>query len=262
MGLKSKKFKSWTISYLNEAELDEMLKELYEKNYYQLDITTPDPVIFDVGALIGETVLYFKDQFPGAKITAFEPSPRSFRLLKKNVTQNRLSSIKLINSAVGAKKGLMDFYIDKDAESPWGRGDSLKKTRLSNPRVSQVIKVPVVKLSNYIKTTIDLLKLDIEGAETEVLQEIEAKLGYIKQLILEFHYSVYNPENRYNVIMESLKKHGFKTKIFFSRWQLPNFAVNLALMFLSLLKIDEYWLRIYAKQCGKLKSQYESHHSL
>jgi len=77
MGLKSKKFKDWTISYFNEVELNEMLKELYEKKYYQFDTSKPDPVIFDVGALIGETVLYFKERFPRAKMNRIRRNIKS-----------------------------------------------------------------------------------------------------------------------------------------------------------------------------------------
>ncbi|MEK7090975.1 MAG: FkbM family methyltransferase [Patescibacteria group bacterium] len=247
MGLKTKKFKNWIISYLNEAELDEMLKELYEKKYYDWQSSKSDPVIFDVGALIGETVLYFKELYPKARITAFEPSPRSFKLLERNVSQNHLSNVRLINVAVAKNNGKMNFYISKSENNPWGRGDSLKENRFNNKKKSKVIKVSTVKLSDYIKEKIDLLKLDIEGAETEVIQEIEPRLKHVKQIILEFHASVYNPENSLPKIMEILKKHGFKTKIYLSRWLLPNFAASSILIFLSILKIDEYWLRIYAK---------------
>ena len=102
-------------------------------------------------------------------------------------------------------------------------------------------------LSQYINSPIDLLKLDIEGAETEVIKEIEPKLKYVKQIIMEFHASIYNPENSFSQIMKILKKHGFKTKIYLSRWLLPNFVVRLVLIFLSIIKLEEYWLLIYAK---------------
>ncbi len=247
MNIKTKVFRGWKISYVNEVELDEMLNELYNKNYYRFMTSKKDPVIYDVGALIGETVIFFKNQFPNAKVTAFEPSPRSFKLLKKNTQQNHLSDVRLINAAVSNVQGYLNFYIDTNTDKPWGRGDSLKRTRFTNPHISKVVKVPAVKLSRFINKNIDLLKIDIEGAETEVIQEIESKLKYVKQIILEYHASIYNPENNFGKIMEILKKHGYETKIFVSRWLLPNFAVNLVPIFLSVLKVDEYWLRIYAK---------------
>ena len=247
MGIKSKKFKNWTISYLNEAELDEMLKELYEKNYYQLDITRPDPVIFDVGALIGESVLFFKGQFPKSKITAFEPSPRSFALLKRNVSQNKLSRVRLINAAVASKSGKMNFYTSKSENDPWGRGDSLKENRFNNKNRSKIVQVSTVKLSQYINSPIDLLKLDIEGSETEIIQEIESKLGLVQKIILEFHVNSYNPENKLSSILKILHRNNFKTKFFISQWPIPQFGVNIVLAILPLLKIDEFWLRIYAQ---------------
>lgn len=246
MGIKSKKFRGWTVSYLNEGELDEMLKELYEKNYYQLNITQPDPTIFDVGALIGETVLFFKDKFPQAKIVAFEPSPRSFALLKKNVSQNKLTQVKLINAAVVQKSGKTDFYISKSNSEPWGRGDSLKIGRFNDKFQSKVVQVSTVQLSSYMKGHIDLLKLDIEGAETEVIQEIEPKLHLVRNIILEFHASPYNLENKLPTILNILHRNGFKTKFYISQWPIPRFGVNIALIILPLLKIDEFWIRVYA----------------
>lgn len=248
MRARIKRFGRWRIAYINEAELNELEKELYTRKYYNWSTPKPNPVIFDVGALIGETVLYFKEQFPRARITAFEPSPRSFALLKRNVRLNRLTDVKLVNVAVGKGRGRLDFYIDKNANHPWGRGDSLKTTKSANPQTSRIVKVSVVKLSSYIRGDIDLLKIDIEGAETEVIREIEPKLKHVRQLILEYHESVYNPENKFPVIMQILKRQDFKTNIFLGKWPLPNLLVTPARIVLKLARVDEYWLRIYARQ--------------
>lgn len=248
MGMRTKKFKKWKISFANELELDEMLNELYVKNYYDWKTTKKNPVIFDVGALIGETVLYFKDQYPQAQITAFEPSPRSFNLLKINVSQNKLTQVQLVNVAVAGKTGKMNFYTSKSENNPWGRGDSLKENQFNDKQKSKVVKVSAVKLSTYIKSNIDLLKLDIEGSETEVIYEIEHKLKFVREIILEFHFNIFNPENNFGKITAVLNKHGFKIRVFFSRWQLPVFFVNIFLLFLPMFGVKESWLRIYAKK--------------
>lgn len=248
MGIKTKKFKKWKIDYTNELELDEMLNELYVKKYYNWKTTKEKPVILDVGALIGETALYFKDQYPMAKIVAFEPSPRSFALLKKNVAINNLSDTILINAAVAGKEGKLDFYTSKSKDNPWGRGDSLKENQFNNKQKSKVVKVAVVKLSNYIKSPIDLLKMDIEGMETEVMFDIESKLKHVNQIILEFHSSVYNPENSLKKILSILRNQGFKTEVFFSRWSIPVYFSNIILVLLSMFGVKESWLRIYAKK--------------
>lgn len=246
MGIKSKKFKNWMISYLNELELDEMLNELYTKKFYSFETIKTQPVIFDVGALIGETVLYFKEQFPMAKIIAFEPSPRSYSLLKKNVSQNKLKDVQIINAAVAGKAGKMNFYTSKSEFNPWGRGDSLNQNKFNNKTESKIVPVSVVKLSSYIKDKVDLLKLDIEGSETEVIKEIEQKLKYINQIILEFHYSIYNPNNDFFAITNILSKNGYKLDIYFSRWRVPNSTIKIFLKFMSLIRPEEHWLRIYA----------------
>lgn len=246
MGIR--KFKNWKISFINELELDEMLNELYEKKYYNFKSDSDKPLILDVGALIGETVLYFKDLYPKSRIIAFEPSPRSFTLLQKNVVSNKLTSVQLVNAAVSVRKGKMKFYTSKNDNNPWGRGDSLKQNRFNNPKDSKIVEVRTVKLSEYIKGVVDLLKLDIEGAETEVLEEIQQKLKSIKQIILEYHGSRSNPDNNYFKIMTILKNNGFTTNVYLSRWKIPSIITTPIVLFLSIVKRDEYWLRIYAKR--------------
>lgn len=122
------------------------------------------------------------------------------------------------------------------------------ENRFNNPANSKIVTVSTVKLSGYIKDHVDLLKLDIEGAETEVMKEIEPKLKKVKNIILEYHGSIYNVGNNFYTIMSILKKQGFATKVYLSRWQLPNFAVDLVALLLSRVKKDEYWLRIYAER--------------
>lgn len=247
MRMKSKQVGKWKISYVNEEELDEMLGELYQKKYYNWHTDKVKPVIFDVGALIGETVLYFKDQYPNAKIIAFEPSPRSFALLKLNVKQNNLTNVRLVKAAVAKKNGRMKFYTSKSAKNPWGRGDSLKKGHFNNDAKSKVVIVATVRLSDYIKTRVDLLKLDVEGAETEVIRDIEPRLKWVNQIIMEFHASNYNPENNFRSIVDVLERNGYEITLFMSKWPLPKLAANLVRTVLQWAGISEYWIRIYAK---------------
>lgn len=252
MQIKTRSFRKWKISYVNAAELDEMLNELYVKKYYQFYSTRSNPVIFDVGALIGETVLYFKDQYPQAKIVAFEPSPRSFKLLKRNVLQNHLRDVRVVNAAAGSRIGKAKFFIDKNPNSPWGRGDSLKENKFSNLLFSQTVQVPTVKLSGYIHQKIDLLKLDIEGAETEVITEIEPKLKYVNQLLFEFHHSRFNVQNNLQTILSVLTRHGYRMRFFLGKWPIPAFSVYLIQTMLKLAGVSEYWMRVYASRRSEL----------
>lgn len=77
------------------------------------------------------------------------------------------------------------------------------------------IVVKSVRLSSYLDRPIDLLKLDIEGAEEEVVRECSRRLSAVRNLILEYHGTPKtNPTNRFEEIVKLLKDAGFKLRFF------------------------------------------------
>jgi FkbM family methyltransferase len=95
--------------------------------------------------------------------------------------------VELHNIALGNTEGIREFHIDSrfDAFSTSG----FKPNAWNGKQSTTQISVKTEKLSKYIKTPIDLTKMDIEGAEKEVLMELEQenKLKYIKNIIIESH---------------------------------------------------------------------------
>jgi len=120
-----------------------------------------DSVVIDVGANIGYYTLLLA-KF-AKKVYAFEPDTENFEILKKNVEENNLKNVVLVNKAVGEKsyKG----YLIKDKEnfgnhkfnpskSPFDKGDLIS----------------CISLDTYIKEKIDLIKIDVQGYEPKVLK--------------------------------------------------------------------------------------------
>ena len=95
------------------------------------------------------------------------------------------------------------------------------------------------RLSKYIKTKVDFLKMDIEGSETLVIQEIKDKLNLIKEMVIEFHGTDNNPGNKIEVILDILKKAGFECRI-----QRPEVLFRKK----KVSYINPFWAMIYAKQ--------------
>ena len=95
----------------------------------------------------------------------------------------------LHNIALGNTDEIRDFHIDNqyDAFSTSG----FKPNAWNGTQSTISISVKTEKLSRYINNHIDLLKMDIEGAEKEVLMELEKedKLKYIKNIVIECHNS-------------------------------------------------------------------------
>ena len=175
-------------------------EEIFKRENYKVDFPTDDPFIIDCGSNIGLSIIYFKTRFPKAKIIGFEPDPKIFEILKKNTT--RFDDLILYNKAVSKEKGRLNF------ESEGGFSG-----RLNNEASGKnIIPVDAEPLSPYIERKVDLLKIDIEGAEYGVLQEIQPKLKMVDKLFIEYH-SVSDKEQELDLLLSVLKKENYRVHI-------------------------------------------------
>lgn len=202
-----------TISFSNEKEFEFLWWEIFRKKAYAFSCKTDTPFIIDCGAHIGMSILYFKRCYPQAQIIAFEPNPQTFQMLEQNIRQNHLQNVQLVNAAVGAVEGEIQFYVRRDAaEESWG-DTALKEAIVDTEQEWRTISVPAVRLSSYITRPVDYLKLDIEGLEETVLREIEKTLPLIMEIRLEFHCNSTNEVNNLDRTLSLLSKHGFRYAI-------------------------------------------------
>ncbi len=164
--------------------------EIYENKAYLYDVK--DKVVLDVGASNGDSAIFFARN--GAKLViALEPMPESFQLAKKNITLNELEGkIVLINAALDKVTGRAKFQMSTNNPNT----DSIKpiETILADPKINfdSTIEVQTYSLvdimSRYRLEQIDLLKMDCEGCEYEVLQNLpENILRKIRNITLEYH---------------------------------------------------------------------------
>lgn len=127
-------------------------------------------VIVDVGAHVGFYTLLGAHANPEGYVYAFEPLPKIFERLTRNVAINRLSNIECVASAVGEFEGTADFYRSTDG-IPSSSSLSFEFMRSRDNLMS--IKVPVVRLDHFVKKRqlehVDLIKIDTESTEASVL---------------------------------------------------------------------------------------------
>lgn len=150
-------------------------KAVIGSEIYQFECKRKDPIIIDCGAYVGLAEYYFGKKYPKAKITAFEADPKIYKVLKKNIRNWKLKNVELINKAVWNKKTKLSFY-QEGADS--GRVDKKGK-----------VKIDAISLKDFIKKKerIDLLMMDIEGAEVMVLKDCKDELKKIDNLFVEYH---------------------------------------------------------------------------
>lgn len=183
-------------------------KDIFILKSYYFRSKTDKPFIIDCGSHIGISVLYFKYLYPSAQILSFEANPNLFKLLKKNIRQNHVHGVRIVNVAVGEKDAKINFYAAKDTLK-YNLGDSTVKNFWYNTKNYHTIKISSKKLSSYITKQVDLLNLDIEGSEGAVLQEIEKKLPFINEIYMEYHGNNSNHKNNLDDILYLLKKYMF-----------------------------------------------------
>ncbi|MEM1574242.1 MAG: FkbM family methyltransferase [Candidatus Methanomethylicaceae archaeon] len=168
-----------------------ILFRVHEPNFTNLlsNIVKDNDVIIDVGANIGYyTVLFCKRAYNG-KIIAIEPNPLSFKLLQHN-TKN-FQNVKNYRMALSDKTGLVSFEVLKNITN-LSRLSINEKSRSSLTINKYVIQVPSTTLDNLILMLyldkVDLIRMDVEGAELQILFKGMKTLKRFKPTIaLEVH---------------------------------------------------------------------------
>jgi FkbM family methyltransferase len=173
-------------------------KELFQSDIYRF---SPSPVartILDCGANMGLSVLYFSRNYPDHHIIAFEPDPEIFNILRENVETFNMKNVTLHQKAVWNKTETLKFYAD-------GRMGGRVET--SNPK-SKPVEIEAVALADYIDDHVDLLKIDIEGAEGVVLNSCKGSLHQVKSIFFEYHNSVKESQSLHK-LLELIHNEGF-----------------------------------------------------
>ena len=165
-------------------------------------------VVLDLGSYCGSTVWGFSNAVgKSGKVYGFEPDPTSFEMLSKNVEYHNLSNVTLINKGVWSFNGNILFQ----SEGNMGSGVSTVQNRSTNQ-----ITIQTISLNDFCKkysvNKIDYIKMDIEGAETEVLRSSHEVLRkYKPRLIIEPH--IVNSHITTNEICKILSEFGYITEI-------------------------------------------------
>lgn len=152
--------------------------EIFEKEIYRFETAKAEPLIIDGGANIGLSVIYFKRLYPRSRIIAFEPDPAIFAVLKNNCMNFGLNDVELVDKALWTSDTTLKFRREG------GEGGRIAG-KLDG---TNLIEVHTRRLKDYLEVQpVELLKLDIEGAETEVLRDCKNQLSNVRFLFVEYH---------------------------------------------------------------------------
>lgn len=162
-------------------------------------------VIVDLGANIGLSTIYFNNIFENVNIYAVEPDSKNFKQLKLNISNKE--NIFTENVAIWSEK----IDLVENLAKPFKGGEDWSKTFIAseNADIGEKIKgITIDELINkYNLTTIDLLKIDIEGAERYIF-DLKNDLNFLNQtkvIAIEIHDEFTIRTDIYQI----LKKYGF-----------------------------------------------------
>ncbi|MBC7425184.1 MAG: FkbM family methyltransferase, partial [Bacteroidia bacterium] len=128
---------------------------------------------------------------------AFEPDPLIFNFLKENISKNKIKNVTLNEKAVWISNDILNFASEG---ADGGNLEAGGNTKVEAVRLKDIL---------HKHKEIDFLKMDIEGAETEVLIDCKDSLGNVKNVFIEYHSFIEKNQN-VSDILEILNKSGFR----------------------------------------------------
>jgi FkbM family methyltransferase len=154
--------------------------EVVIQNGYHFPLACDPQVIVDVGANIGMATLWFKARWPQAQVIAVEPDPNNFALLQRNLKD--IPGVRTVQAALAPVDGAIGFETE-------GLNPSAYHIRALRPGEEGVPAITMATLMRQCGIDhIDLLKLDIEGAEKEVFEAPDlAWMDRVDTLAVELH---------------------------------------------------------------------------
>ena len=177
-------------------------KHIFAHGDYDFQFTPAPRVIVDAGANVGLAAVYFANRYPDAQIIAIELSPDNFHLLQENT--RHYPHISIIHAGLWPRHETLKFQ--QEGVSPWGY--KVNNSLTDNSISVKSVTIPDI-LTKYQIATIDLLKIDIEGAEVELFSSsCEAWLPKVRHIIIEFH-DRWRPDSS-RVVRDQLARFQFK----------------------------------------------------
>lgn len=156
--------------------------QIFVDQEYAVDPTRPPDVIVDAGAYIGLSTIFFARRYPQARILAIEPEPGNFALLARNTEP--YPQVTCLHKALWHTPSTL--RIRDPGVGTWGyqtRADADSGVLVDTVTLDQL-------MADFGLPSIDLLKIDIEGAEREVFTAPGAWLERVGMIAIELHDSL------------------------------------------------------------------------
>ena len=161
----------------------EVLQQVLLDHEYEFNLSASPKIIIDAGANIGLASVYFANTYPDATIIALEPDRSNFKLIEMNTAG--YPQIKAMNVALWSENKKINLFYPQAGHSGFRTLEENSGLLQECGEVSAVT-VDALMMAHQLDV-IDLLKMDIEGAEKEVFQNCSTWIDKVKTLMVELH---------------------------------------------------------------------------
>jgi FkbM family methyltransferase len=165
-----------------------VLREVFLAEDYRVDDLPPPATILDLGSNMGASLIYFRLRYPQARIIGVEVDPLVFPTLQRNVAP--FTGIELANVGVAGESGEATLFHN---EQSWA--SSLKPIWETKTQLTVPTRSLEDLLDDFDLPAVDLVKIDVEGAEWDVLSSFR-QFGRIRSIVGEIHRVEDQPTRR------------------------------------------------------------------
>jgi len=229
-------------NHANEERSSQYLDNFDHQKTLKFRTMKSDPVIFDIGSNVGDSLFEFKKWWPESRIHCFEPQAECWPEWESQASSFDKDEIILNKTAVGAVEESGKSYFTHDINELSGSVtrrtgisgfnqintessdsillESLKKGSISEleeykKSINNIRKVPVIRMDKYLSEKkidkVDLVKIDTQGHEPEVLEGFGERLKDVRVVLTELmFYDYYDRRLSFSDIEVYLHKAGFK----------------------------------------------------
>lgn len=210
------KVKVWQPSYdvinkIYKVKLDGIELYFYQPPFFDIEFAVLDylkaqplkngKVIVDAGSFIGTFAIYAAKLYPKSLIVALEPDPTNYQALLENVKLNKLTNVFTLNQGLWKESRELNFNTGEGERSSF---------IFSESQAGKIIPIATITLDNLyeqLRSKIDYIKMDIEGAEIEALMGADRCLKECKPKLVIASYHLRRDVPTRSTIEELLKKY-------------------------------------------------------
>lgn len=195
--------------HTESSEISSVLEVFYSRVYTPPAAVPPDGTVVDIGGNIGSFTVYAAAELvPSGRVITLEPSPECRKVLQRNLSNNGLANVELVDAALGMGSKAM---LHRDQ---WGSGNASLYTGNGAGAVEVRLLAPAAILA--LAPRIDFLKVDCEGAEHCLVWETESENWRgVQSFVMEYHLGFgtgYTSDGDPDRLARRLEDFGFRVR--------------------------------------------------